>query len=196
MTIAGMLALACKQESTVPFDLADYPTGTSIKVYDEWPGMVKVTRADPADPERILAEGDYKEGKKHGVWIEYDAETLIPTRIQTYYEGQLQGVDIILDNGAVTQKTYYVNGERQGQSILYHTSRKAQEIKTYKKGELDGVVRKYYPTGTLMEEAPYTDGQIDGLARWYDQEGNLKFQYLYEAGKLVDQNPAVEEGGN
>ena len=185
--------MGCQQEKTTVHQLENYPVGAQIEAYNEIPGMVKVTFTDPKDPNVVLAEGDYKDGQKHGVWIEYDPERQIPSLIQTYYEGQLQGVEIKLENGTVKEKTYFHLGEKNGQALVYSTTRRVQEVKSFKYGVLNGVVKKYYMQGELMEEAPYVNGKIDGLAKWYDQEGNLKFQYLYENGELVDDNPPVEE---
>lgn len=183
----------CQQEKTTVYESKSYPVGAILESYNEIPGLVKVTYRDPGDEDVILAEGDYLEGEKHGVWVEYDAKKRIPVLIQTYHKGELQGVEIKLTNGTVTEKTFFHKGQKHGQSIVYNSARKVQEVKNYQWGTLEGMVKKYYKTGELMEEALYQQGQLNGLSKWYDQEGNIKFQYMYAEGQLVDENPEVTD---
>jgi antitoxin component YwqK of YwqJK toxin-antitoxin module len=191
LIFSAVIFWGCDKEKTTVYELENYPVGAQVEAYNEIPGMVKVTFTDPSDPNVIMAEGDYKDGKKHGVWIEYDPAQQVPVLIQTYYEGELQGAEFKLDNGTIKEKAYFLQGERHGQTLIYNNTRRVQEAKMYQYGLLNGMVRKFYMKGEVMEEAPYVNGQLDGLAKWYDQEGNLKFQYKYENGQLVDDAPDI-----
>ncbi len=184
--IISFVLLSCGT-STTPEGLENYfPQGSIIEAYDDIPGLVRVTVKAPNG--RLSAEGDFMNGVNHGPWTEYDTTRGFVTSIKTYYLGKLQGVTMEFERGSIVSKSYYHNNELNGQ-VLTMDRRGITEEKNYSDGVLEGMVRKFYSNGSVMEEAPYTNGVLDGLAKWYDQEGNLKFQYLYEDGKLIDQNP-------
>ncbi len=166
----------------------DLPEGSEVEEYADIPGLVKVTVRTPDGA--IAGEGDYYNGVRHGTWTEYDSDKRFVKSISTYNSGKKQGVEFTFDRGYVVSKTYYSNDLEHGVSVSYNR-RGVTEEKNYYRGMLHGMVRKYYNDGVLMEESLYRNGVPDGLSRWYDQEGNLKFEYLYDKGKLVENNPAT-----
>jgi hypothetical protein len=191
VTVISMMLSACSDNrsgSDAPAGI--YPDDAVRIPYPDLPGMEKVTVYANGD---ILEEGDYLNGLKHGAWTVYNPDRRVVSRLETYYQGALQGTTLVFDrNGTIQSKTYYYNNQKHGQELIYDNRRVAEE-RVYENGVLNGMVKKYYRNGNLMEEAPYTNGVINGVASWYDQEGNLKFQYRYEMGELVDQDVSGSE---
>jgi antitoxin component YwqK of YwqJK toxin-antitoxin module len=159
-----------------------------VEPYDSIPGLARVTLFDRKGI--FVGEGDYLNGQPHGVWMEFEPNTNVIRVMDSYRYGTLHGPSIRIDrNGNLTSKSDFYLGQPHGKQFFYKNGKLVEE-KTYKMGQLEGKSIKYYENGNKMEEANYTNGVMDGLARWFDMEGNLKFQYLYEKGKLVDQNPS------
>ena len=184
-----VLVMACDSTDMSLYPEALFPPGSEIEAYDNIPGLVRVrVRGDAG---QIIAEGDFMNGVQHGMWAEYDPETRLVSSLQSYYMGKKQGVSMEFDRGRISVKSYYNDDKLDGLKLAYGVRGVVGE-ENYVQGVLHGEVRKYYPRGEIMEEAFYSNGVIDGLAKWYDQEGNLKFQYLYERGELVDDNPPTQ----
>lgn len=98
---------------------------------------------------RIETITNYKMGKVHGEFIEYDVLSSKITRLITY-----------------------VNDQEEGLSINYYTSGLIETLENFKKGELDGISRAYYPNGQLMYEGKYWNGTSEPF-KAFNEEGKF-----------------------
>jgi len=112
--------------------------------------MLKGTKLKKEDfQNRIESVSNYKMGKNHGAFIDYDVLSSKMTRFITYVDDQQEGLCI----------NYYPSGLIETQE-------------NFKNGELDGVSRAYYPNGQLMYEGNYLNG-VSGPFKAYDEQGKF-----------------------
>jgi antitoxin component YwqK of YwqJK toxin-antitoxin module len=104
-------------------------------------------------------EGEYKDGKKVGLWKYY------------YENGQLGKEEEYKDGKKVgLHKTYYKNGQLsceiehkddKAKHKKYHENGQLKEEKKYKNGKLAGLLKIYHENGKLKVEASFTNGVQD-----------------------------------
>ena len=131
-----------------------------------------------------IQQGYVLNGKKNGIWMDYDADGKI-TLIQHFIDGQLNGPVLALDNrGQITALTEYTNGVYNGIRATYKFGRPQEEI-PYVDGKIHGVMKKYYTNNKIMEEAGYKNNKQDGYYRHYNEEGVMDLEYVYKNGEKV-----------
>jgi len=192
----GVSLIACNDSGQGDIDLvnafADAPPGAERIPYPDKEGLVKVVKENDG---RIMMEGDYLNGLRHGTWTEYHPTGMVKN-IRGYFKGQMQGVYLSIDHrGNLLEKATFGNGKKNGPYYKFERGRIVQEM-SYVNDLVDGAVRRYYPNGGIQEQSYYSNGILHGTAQWFDQEGNVTIQYKYENGKLVDKGedkPAEEE---
>ncbi|MBM3160313.1 MAG: hypothetical protein FJZ66_03170 [Bacteroidetes bacterium] len=83
----------------------------------------------------VKAKGKYKNGLKHGVWIDYYPGGIIPTVISSYKKGKLHGtMKQFGKRGNLHFETNYKNGLKHGWLIIYDNRGKESVRKLFKKG--------------------------------------------------------------
>lgn len=88
----------------------------------------------------LREKGAYVDGKRHGLFVEYQQDGKTPLREAPMQHGRIEG----------TVRTYFANGEPDTE-------------KEYKQSKLNGMVRRYDPeTGKQIYEAHYVDDQKEG----------------------------------
>jgi antitoxin component YwqK of YwqJK toxin-antitoxin module len=178
---------ACDQTSSSPEvtlpQHEDIPAGAIREPYADRPEMEKVTLYSG---ESIIAQGDYINGKKAGIWTEFQTNGQVQMAT-SYVDGLKNGVTLKMDNqGKVEERTYYHNDVKHGDYIKYKHTKVIAQI-SYVDGKKEGAVKKFYDNGTIQEESNYSNDVLHGVAIWYDQEGNVLFEYEYDEGKLIKQ---------
>jgi antitoxin component YwqK of YwqJK toxin-antitoxin module len=110
------------------------------------------------DENGILEEEEiYVYGERQGNFISYmNGELWV---IDPFVNDELHGCVEEYKNGIVVTRYYYVNGQRNGQCVVYRD---------------DGI--------TVWEEINYVNGQRSGQYRSYDEDGNIEEEYFYEEG--------------
>jgi antitoxin component YwqK of YwqJK toxin-antitoxin module len=124
---------------------------------------------------KLMAEGNYLNQQKHGLWKYYSDidEKLVAE--ENYFKGELDGVCI----------NYYP----ETGNIL--------EVTNYKKGKLDGAYKKYFPDGqTLMTEGFYLDGLLEGEFVSYHPDGKVQTRGNYKNGIQTGNWEYFDEEGN
>ncbi|MFT5971192.1 MAG: antitoxin component YwqK of YwqJK toxin-antitoxin module, partial [Flavobacteriales bacterium] len=123
---------------------------------------------EETDPNTKLKEaGAYIDGTKDGAW-EYFHSSGVPTKIEHYAEGQLNGALISLTKRGYLRTMYhYTDGVKDGVQYEYHDGARVKKEESYTNGQLEGKYLVYYRTGKKQEEANYVNGQKDGVAKWY-----------------------------
>jgi uncharacterized protein len=107
---------------------------------------------------KIRSEGDYKDGKKTGLW--------------KYYH----------ENGNLMQEGSYVEDKAEGTWKWYYENGKSLREETYKNGKELGEAREFNDsTAKVITEGGYVDGQKDGY--WQYEIGDMKVGGKYFEGK-------------
>ncbi len=89
---------------------------------------------------KLREKGSYKEGRRDGVWTEYNSDGTSPKSERHFKEGKLNGI----------QKTFYTDG-------------KLESEKGYKMGAEDGPERRWeYQTGKQTVDANFKDNHPEG----------------------------------
>jgi len=122
--------------------------------------------------------GNYENGLKNGVWMEYDINGKLINMLN-YTNGVLSTESSVLDV-LQTKYTYYPNGMRK--TITYARNDTLHGYsKNYKEnGELEGV--SFYQNGILVAQG----GTLDKLGR---KQGHWKF--FYDTGKLKEEGDFI-----
>jgi len=121
-------------------------------------------------------DGQYVNGKKHGVWRKYH-------------------------NGTLKEEEQYVNDKKHGLWTVYYSDSEYIRSKThYSNDELHGV-RKYWsyrPGNKLLDECHYVNDVLSGhYKEWYDdQNNNIKEEGEYKNGGRVGLWLSYDEDGN
>ena len=129
-------------------------------------GVVIATADDPV-------QRSYKDGVKHGEWVEFDANGLVKTKSE-FSEGQLQK-KVGFENGKETTEEryeYYENGQ------LWIRE-------NYKDGQQHGLTELYYENGQLSIKGNFKNGEQHGLLKYFSEDGSLQRSYKYENGEMI-----------
>ncbi len=107
-----------------------------------------------------VAEGDFVNGRKEGIWIRYHR-----------------------DGRTVKLKGNYRNNRPSGfYSRYYRNSRKMEEA-SFVQGKYKGNFNRYYNNGKLAYNGNYNnDGEESGLIQYYYRNGNLQLEYNAKNG--------------
>lgn len=164
----------------------------------------------------------YKEGKKDGLYLEFDKSANIIKKIeykndmmdglncvwykggrlslkQEYKEGKLEGKSIICyDNGFIQEESEYKDGKRNGVTIWYSYADKMQGPKavmyTYKDGLFEGVQETYYEDGRLKSQKMFTNNIANGVAIEFYEDGSVKSESNYKNGELKGRVKEYKKG--
>ena len=185
LTIIIFLAFLSCSTDTRPLEGEMFPklaANMQVEPYNDGSGLLRVTGY--AEDGTVLAQGDYFNGYREGVYTEFHPNGFIKSTVG-YVQGKKQGQHVLIDNkGQLQERSSYHNDLLNGTYIKYNRTKIKEESK-YSNGLLHGVVVKRYANGGTMERSNYTSGQLDGISRWYDQNGNNTIAYNYKMGELV-----------
>ncbi|GAB4376158.1 MAG: hypothetical protein Kow0075_03040 [Salibacteraceae bacterium] len=143
------------------------------------------------DADDIIAEGEYDNGRKVGVWKEYYPSGKLKAEI-TYVSGRPRG----------PYKRYYENGqvEEEGNWELtkqtgtfkryYENGQVAQEFNFDPSGKRTGRQVYYYENGQVMIEGNWNGGKEDGEIKEYFEDGSVKSVRVFNGGEM-DENKST-----
>ena len=115
--------------------------------------------------------GSYKEGKKNGLWKDYDENGKIFSE-ESWKYGVSDGPYIYyFENGEIFERGNHKDGELEGLYQYYYENGQLQWEGNYKNGRMDGLWNTYYETGQLKEEWMGTEG-VSILVKCWDEDGN------------------------
>lgn len=109
-----------------------------------------------------LSEGNFKNKKKDGRWVEY-------------HQGGTQ----------VLNEEYYVDNQLEGVRKVYYKSGKLAEEIEYKKGIQNGISNQYAENGVKLREETYVDGVQHGKVTYRNADGKITLQGEYNHGNKV-----------
>ena len=166
--------------------------------------------------DRLLFEGEFLNGKKHGKGKEYTYIGKINFEGE-YLNGIINGKGKeYFDDGKIKYEGNYLNGLRHGEGILYYNNGKIRFMGEYSYGRIwngkvfdcywkkffeiingAGYIRDYdYSGKILLSEGPYSNGEKNGEQKDYYDNGNIQFEGQYINGKPNGHGKKYETNGN
>ena len=131
---------------------------------------------------KMKSEGDYKDGKKTGVWKYYHENgNLMQTG--SYMEDKAEGTwTWYYENGKLLRQETYKNGKEIGDAQEFNDST-ARVIAqgAYVDGQKDG--SWIYEIGDMKITGKYADGKEDGTWKEYYKDGKVSFEGNYIKGE-------------
>lgn len=104
-----------------------------------------------------------------------------------YVNGIRQGNTLLnYQSGSQYSVQPFVNGKRQGKHTFYFDNGRAKTILNYDNDLLHGEVKLYYPTGWPKRELNFKHGKRNGVERMWDEDtGHLILEAEYHEGNPV-----------
>lgn len=164
-----------------------YPDKTikSVVQYSEKGLMAKAVNYSPKG--KKMAEGEYWDKKKHGLWKYYnDEEKLI--KIEDYHSGIPEGewINYFPDGKPISIK-HYERGVLNGPFCEFFADSLINFKGTYKNGLTDGLVTYYYLSGKVMVSGNYKAEVKDGLWMYFNEIGQADKRMTYADGRLISE---------
>jgi antitoxin component YwqK of YwqJK toxin-antitoxin module len=120
---------------------------------------------------RLLAEIDYVQGKRHGIFQSY-GETGKPSSRVAYANDKPQGAaEYYYPAGQLARRAQHVDGLLDGEVHDYDEAGLLLATTTYARGRRQGALTLFHPNGKAREITMYKDDKKDGAPRRYDENG-------------------------
>ena len=120
-------------------------------------------RAEESYNGHKLSEGNYKEGKLHGL-------------VTTWY----------VNGRKKEEEINYKNGEYDGLWTSWNENGKKMWARNWKYGRLNGVSTRWDENGQKSDKINFKDGEEDGLWIQYNLDGTESRRFTYKDGEIVD----------
>ncbi len=129
-------------------------------------------------------EGNSKDGKKEGVWIEF-YENGQKSAEGSYKNDKRDGLWTCWDgNGHKIYEVSYKNDEKDGLRTKWYENGQKELEGNWNGGKRDGFLIWWYENGQKESKKSYKNDKLDGLwTEWY-KNGQKKFETNYNKGKL------------
>ena len=112
--------------------------------------------------ESPIAEGQYSNGQREGLW-------------HYYTKG----------NSLLSSETHYNSGKRHGTSTWYHENNQIETIYDYVFDQAQGEKLDYTNNGTLNITSHFVDNELDGRKVFYSNDGALQLIRFYDKGRFI-----------
>ena len=139
----------------------------------------------------------YKNGVKHGAWVEFNSNGLVKTKSK-FENGKIQrkvgfknGKETIEEkydyheSGQLEPKTSYKDGKENGPFERYYENGQLETNGNFKDGLPIGLVEVYYKSGQLHKKVNVKDGEPHGLEEQFNEDGSLKSSTTYQNGAIA-----------
>jgi antitoxin component YwqK of YwqJK toxin-antitoxin module/Tfp pilus assembly protein PilF len=137
-------------------------------------------------------------------WREYGFSTVNEGKHQKKYhfndDGDLESIGIlseapqpskegiwhfISETGAISQKAFYQNNLREGESLIYWPDGSVKQKLNFKNDKFNGLNYTYHPNGVKSGIYPRNEDIADGLEEEYNSANKLVSRQPYISGKTV-----------
>lgn len=166
------------------------------------------------EPDQIVEEGRFVNGKKEGVWKQYYPNDKLKSEItyvnnipngysKFYYKNgnvSEEGIWKInkwdgpykyyYDNGQIAYDWNFLNGKREGKQKYYYENGQVHYDGEWAGGQENGVLKEFSEDGQLMAEKVYNKGRIDTLSSKYYEVATVKKK---EEPVQQEETPVVEQ---
>lgn len=132
-----------------------------------------------------VEEGDYKENRKMGVWMEFYCNGQIKNKI-SFLNGRADGYAVIYYlNGNVQEEGQWKNNRWVGDLKQYYENGQLQhEFKYNESGKREGLQVYKYENGQVAIKGSFADGKEVGVIKEFTENGQLKAEKTYNNGNL------------
>ena len=134
----------------------------------------------------VIAEGQYRNGQRHGTWRRTHRQTDSPLFSEEPYNH--------FSEPFVSEATFR-DGQLHGSwTITDSQSRKVSDLK-FAFGQRDGKSEWFHVNGRKAQEIDYAQGTVDGKSVLYDEAGNPQSEQVYRQGRKVDSHAQRYDNG-
>ena len=141
---------------------------------------------------KMMAKGKYISEIKDSVWIYFD-EAGIKISKEIYVNGKKNGISLVyLPDGKIAEERFYKMDVQEGTFKQYYDGKLIKGEGTYVNGLLEGKNTYYYPNGIQAASGFYKNGQKTGAWIYKEKGGKIKEKELYIDGKLADKKKTEE----
>ncbi|MFN3840701.1 MAG: toxin-antitoxin system YwqK family antitoxin [Cyclobacteriaceae bacterium] len=131
----------------------------------------------------LHSEGDYVNGKKHGLWITYYPSGRIASQ-GNYAEGEPSGIwEYYFEDGSLSSSGEFIGGQKNGYWSSQTKDGKKLSEATFANGR--GEYREYYPSGKLKVIGLLADNKREGIWNFYYEDGKKEGECDYVNGKGI-----------
>ena len=185
----GELGFSKKETDYTPVGTANFAEiekrkdGLAYKREDESPYSGKAYEASFFGNKR--KEGNFKNGLKDGLWIEWDESQRKISQIP-YREGKLHGISVHW--GTVNRELYRYNYENGEEIELPEKTAGLVNLSELTSG-IDGfsgeVFSLHHSNGEKLQQGKLVKGKRDGVWLEWDDMGVKKYELTYSSGRLL-----------
>lgn len=165
----------------------------------------------------VIYVGQFKDDKPYGMFTYFDGEGKKMTEMNFFKDGAVAYAKMYHLNGKLQAEGKYVgqkkdsiwnfyntdgvflstetflNGKKEGKSIVYHPGTKQEaSVTIFKNGVEEGPYVEYYLDGQKKMTATYVAGNLEGTATWYFSDGRINiigaYQHAVKHGKWTYYN--------
>ncbi|TND08674.1 MAG: MORN variant repeat-containing protein [Bacteroidetes bacterium] len=143
-------------------------------------------KKDPAfKDDQKVEEGNYKDSKKIGKWLEYHPNGNKKSDI-TYENNRPNGYAIMYyANGQKSEEGVWKGNRWVGDYKLYYEDGKTrQEFKFNPTGQREGTQKYYHPNGQLAIEGNWNGGKEEGTVTEFYEDGTKKSEKVFAGGTM------------
>lgn len=136
---------------------------------------------------QIVEAGDYKDGRKEGLWTKYYPNGNKQSEI-IYKNGRPDGnFKLYYENGNVEEEGAWINRLYSGAFKRYYEDGTLEQEKTFDaNGKAKGKVTYYFPNGQKELEFTTSNGKETGKAVRYYPNGDVKEVISFEDGEALE----------
>lgn len=141
---------------------------------------------------KMMAKGKYISEIKDSVWLYFD-EAGVKISKDIYVNGKKNGTSLVyLPDGKIAEERTYKMDVQTGTFKQYYDGKLIKGEGTYVNGLLEGKNTYYYPNGIQAASGFYKNGQKTGAWIYKEKDGKIKEKELYIDGKLADKKKTEE----
>jgi len=135
-------------------------------------------------------EENYRKGKLHGLYREYNASRLGAVIKEIYYRhGKIHGIKKeYFDDGKILMEIGYKGGMRNDRSTWYYHNGIKSAVYHYTNDTndtIDGTVTTWFDNGSLKSVVLYSDGLQHGDYKEYHSNNNIKTMGRFDHGTKI-----------
>lgn len=171
------------------FKIFEGDTINKIDANNKRQGKWRITARPGVDKEfasgELVEEGEYKSGRKVGLWKKYYPGGKIKSEI-TYVGSRPKGpYTLYYENGQIEEQGNWERTKNTGSFKRYHPNGKvAQDFTFSPTGKRTGKQTYYYENGNLRLEGTWTEGLESGEMKEYYENGDLASVKNFNNGML------------
>jgi antitoxin component YwqK of YwqJK toxin-antitoxin module len=136
-------------------------------------------------PAQKAEEGDYRDNRKTGIWMEYYCNGQAKNKV-TFVNGRPDGYAVIyFENGKIQEEGQWKNNRWVGNLKQYYENGQVQhDFKFNEGGKREGVQTYNHENGAVAVQGNFVNGKESGTIKEYDETGKLKAEKTFNDGSV------------